>query len=1254
MSQKIVDYTLDKLAPTNPDGSLPATVSGCVVAAGPGGTVLGNYPQALNFQGGGKLTTTLPLGSLNRQKFCLRVIFRADTPVTARQDLLESNALPFSFYLAPGTGGSAFNLVASVRTVSYGVGQASSAFMLNLQVGVWYAADLVYDTDTLAIFVNNVIYSVHAFPDGTLANGTGDQLFAGVALNGSSYAFGGSMALIELHADIPLELESQLDERRGHPQWHLTYKQEAIKSYLAFGEPSGEFYYDFTSTAWIQPFPAGLIMYQDANGLAFEMHGAILQAYQALPNRAELGYLVSDEINAAQGGSRKSLFSGGGIYWSAGTGAIAVTGQMWVDYEAMGESRAIGLPVAAVVLIGGGRQQVFQRGQMFWRSGSSKAFMVIGAILAKFLATGGTATWGFPVSDENDVMAGTTVIGRVSEFQYCTIYWSGASGAAIIYGEIRNKYRNIGGPGGRLGFPTSDESDVPGAAAPARINSFQNGSIVWFGSEAETYVCEAFDIVLGTVDTKESEGWLRGENDIYMYAVIDDNGAVLHNERIPSSGDHGGHNVYPVDKRFDLGPAGIIPNNIYRNIGFTLDVWDADWPDDDDHLGLLNSTLNAANAWGLRGNPLGLLNSGSFDNINNISWAVAPHGDVNAWPPAKKWWGVQNQSTDPITYHQYATAFRDVDSEPEWWDIPDWLKKLFYEVAVKGVAKNGNCFGMSLEAIYSKKDRALLTEPVDRFNTWDPTVANEFNIKHQYQVGASAIWWFVGEFLTGQTHDPVSVFKATRNAFNAGCDPVVCIAQHYDFSGAPHCILPVGWNDSVTPWELQVRDPNFPTTSDGDPPRILYVDPTANTFHYDGGSVYDGGEWSGGRFHYMPFDLVNERPRTPVYEAIMLLLTGVVVILGGDSQTNTLTDENGVDLDAFGADSIARQQAGRPLTNKFVSVKGFNMSPTKKKADPAQPLEEKPTDAQTGAQPAAVEYERECAPERVGPKPSDPPFDGPFRPRPRGVLTSEIHMRTNPRRYSRVAPPNKRGGDDWTRLTLKEYLCQVAPAPVRETFRRYPEFVEQNQGRQMLYLLDSDVLSKVLATSRDRLQELVDQFPAISPNFIHETRTVRGGVFEYALKQGLSQMLVTAEAGNGEQNTVKVKNLGTYNNIITLSGYREKHFNLQVHNKLGVGSDYLRMELDNIPMAAGGNLELNIKPGIGGLELFSAGQAINATVNFEYASRGDTLQSRFMLQEQEGLRVVPSTFITSNQLKVNRIDRIFGDSLSSILLPPMP
>jgi hypothetical protein len=1248
MSTKIIDYTLDTSSPANPDASCPATTVGsCPVVAGPHVTTLGDFPKAVNFGASGELVTTLPVAGLNRSKFAVRLVFRVDAVVTSTQTLAESNALPFSFSMAPGSGSSDFFLVASVTTNSFGTGSASTQYLLDLHVGTWYTADLVYDTDTLAVFVDGVIYSVHAFPEGSLGAGTSDQLFIGRAGSNTSQ-FTGKLAALQLHADIPIELETQLDEFRSHPQWFLTYKEEEIKYTLAFGVAVGEFYFDFASSSWVQPFANGILMYNDSNGQSFAMHGAILTAYWALPIRAAIGYLVSDEMPGARGGSRKSLFSSGGMYWSSQTGAIPVLGQIWVDYESNGESAWIGLPTAAEAAIGGGRRQFFQNAQMYWRNGSARAFMVMGAILAKFLNTGGTAAWGFPVSHESDILNHANIaIGRISEFEGCSIYWSGATGAAIVYGDIRDKYRSVGGPTSELGFPTSDESDAPGAAAPARINSFQHGSIAWFGSPSDTYVCLAFDITLGTVDTVECEGFLMGQNDLYMHATIDRNGFVVYSERLPADGDHGGNNIWELDKTFSIGPDGIIPNDINLTVGFGLDVWDAD-PWDDDHLGNMHATLNAANAWGRRGNATGLQNSGSFDNINNISWAVSRRVNESALTPAKKWWGVRNAGTDPITYEEYATAFRDVDSAPEWWDITDWLAKLFYEAVVKHVAAGGNCFGMSLEAIYSKKHRALLTEPIDQYTTWDPPIVHEFNVKHEYQVGASALWWFVGEFLTGQTHDPVNVFHATRNAFNAGCDPVVCIAQNYDFSGAPHCILPVGWHDEVTPWEIDIRDPNFQTTDDNQAPRKLYVDPVANTFTYDGGNMYSGGAWTGGRFHYMPFDVVNDQPRTPLFEAIMLLLAGTILILGSDSQTASLTDENGVDLNAFGPDAVGRLQAGRTLTNKFVPVKGF-FQPT---SDGLPVGAVGPAGGASTATPGA--YVRDCLPTHPRPKPQVPPGAKEPRPRPHGAIPAELHMRSNPRHYSRISPTKPRAGDDWQRLTLKEYLCQVAPVQVRETMAKQPEFVAQNQGRLMMHLADEGVLEAVLAAAGSRLTPIVDSYPAISPNFIHHTHVVRGGQFLYAVKQGLSQMVVTAPADTGELHVLKVKDLGTHSNAVTLTAYRDKVVSLHVHNKLGVTSDYLRMQVDNIPLAAGGDLLLNIKPGIGGLELVSAGQTIQATVTFDYLRRSDSLSSRFALDGQDGLRILPSTFITDNLLKVSRIANLFGQSLGSTSVLPMP
>ncbi len=1218
---KVVDYTLDSLTPANPDASCPATVTGCTVVAGPGATTLGAYPHALDFGVGGRLSTTLPLESLNARRCCARLVFTAEKPVTARETLVQSDALPFGLSLVPGAGGSDFQLVSEVTTGAYGSGRASTEFFIDLHLGTWYTADLVYDTDTLAVFIDDVIYSVHAFPDGTLAAGTGNQLFAGTSGNGAD-PFGGAMAALQLHDDIPIELEAQLDERRSHPQWYLTYKQEEIKVSLAFGEPSGEFYLDLPSASWIQEFPGGVVMYHDGNGQAHELHGAILQAYWALAGRAQIGFLISDEIGGAQAGSQKSLFSRGGIYWSIKSQAVAVMGQIWVDYEGMGEAGAIGLPVRPAVGIGGGQRQDFQHGQMYLRSGASKAFEVHGAIQAKFLSSGGAVAWGFPVSDEGDVMSNSAAIGRASEFERCTIYWSTGTGAFEVHGDIRAAYQSVGGPGGDLGFPTSDETDIPGASAPARYTTFQHGSIVWFGSTAETYVCLPFDLTLGRVDTVESEGWGRGQNDVYMYATFEDNGHVIHSERIPASGDSDGHNIYDVEKTFDLGPNGIVPNDPSRIITFRLDVWDSDWPDDDDHLGDYQSTLDMANAWGLRGNPTGLINSGAFDDINSITWSVSRRIDEALLTERQKWWGVQNRGTDPLTWDQYASAFSDVDSETEWWDPTDWLAELFYSAVVEGLAKNGNCFGMSLEAIYSKKDRAILRLPLDRFTAWDDAVRNEFNIKHQYQVGAPAVWWFVGQFLSGETHDPVSVFRATRDAYRSGCDPVVCISQNYDFSGAPHCILPVGWDDSVSPWRMLVHDPNFPSLSSGDPgPRTLTVDPGSNTYSYDGGSnQYHGGAWTGGRFHYMPFDLVNEQPRTPIYDAIVLLLTGVIMLVGADSETVTLTDEDGVDLDAFGSDSVARLQAGASLANKFVSVKGFDS------------------------------HRSDCAKERTAPQPTDPHKDR--RPRPYGVLTSEVRMRSEPRVFSRSVPPNKRSGDNWTRITLKEYLCQLAPAHIREQFARHPAFVAANQGRLMFHLTDSAVVKEILGGALAGRPTAV-AFPPVSKNYIHTTHGLRSGRLQYGIKQGLTQLMLSAETVAGETHVIQVKDLGTHTNAITVKGYRDKVFSLHVDNKLGAGRDHLRVSIDGIPLAAGGELDINVKPGIGGIELVAAGQPIHATVSFDYVRSGAALSSRFELEDKDGVRIVPSTFITDNRLKVSRIETLFGDPLASTLIEAM-
>lgn len=65
--------------------------------------------------------------------------------------------------------------------------------------------------------------------------------------------------------------------------------------------------------------------------------------------------------------------------------------------------------------------------------------------------------------------------GRYREFQNVTVYWTSETGAHEVHGAIREEYRRLGGPQGRLGYPTSDEEP----SGVGRVSHFENGAIYW-------------------------------------------------------------------------------------------------------------------------------------------------------------------------------------------------------------------------------------------------------------------------------------------------------------------------------------------------------------------------------------------------------------------------------------------------------------------------------------------------------------------------------------------------------------------------------------------------------------------------------------------------------------------------------------------------------------------------------------------------------------------------------------------------------
>lgn len=1119
MSSLIIDYSFNESNLSNPDGSFASIAANCISTFGPGATVMGVYPNALSMGDTGKVQVGVPAKVLNNTKFCIRILFSINSPVMERQNLAESTALPFAIFVDRGSGNSDFKVVVSVNPTAHGWSGTTTEFFMDLKYNNWYVADLVYDIDTLAVFINGSIASVHAFSKGWIEKTFSSDLFIGIGADGFSHHFNGNIAAFQLHDGIPFDLEAQLDVSRSQPEWFISYKYNQIKTKgLYFGSPTAASYFNDQINSYVQDYNGGVIMFNHNNGVAFEMHGSIYEYYKINSIlQTELGYLVSDEGNAGLPESRKTIFRNGGIYWSPYTGAVHVSGQLYLDYEHNDEAKWIGLPISAATDIIDGKEQVFQWARMYFRNGASRAYEVHGAILDKFLSAGGVNNWGYPVSNEADVMKDGASIGKFNDFENCTIYWSPNTGSFEVHGDILKKYKNVKGPAGDLGFPTSDENSTLSTVTPVRYNTFQNGIVLWYGDEQNTIVCKPFNIFLGTIDSKENEGAGMGQNDLQLRATILENGQQLFTKRFPESGHQEGNNIMVINQTLDVL---ISPIDVSRTIKFKVEVYDAD-PGTDDHLGTLDYDLSVLNAWGMRDKngvfANGQNDTGPFQNINNISWAVQPVVNIKDLSEEEKWWGMDNDPTETISYTQYATAFRDVDSEPEWWDIPDWLKEAFYQLVIKGIGKGGNCFGMSLEAINSRKGRSLFSMPLSRFETWEHAV-NEFNIHQQYQVGASAICWFVEQVLSGNTHAPVDVFNETKKRFDRGDHPVLNLAQNYTFSGARHAILPVGWDTSMKPWKIKVCDPNFPK-SVGE----LLVDPDENTFSYDGGrNKYHGGRWLGGRMHYMPYTVLNSRPRIPAWDAILLILRGVFFILGEAAETVSLTDDMGTDLDAFSQDAITRLQQGQSLNDKFVPFKGFDNESNQ-------------------------------------------------------VISSSIYMRYN-----------------------------VGLATGQESsFRK---------------------------------------------NFNHTFRGLTDGELKYILKDGLSQFMITSSINTAEVNRIGIHDVDTSSTLLDVTTEMSKMMKLEIENKLGVGKDKVKITIDAIPIANQNELKVSMNPGLGSLDIVTTNAAAVSNITISTFIDGTEIHRNYDLNIEGGLRLYPSTVISSGELEVNTIDNVYSEATSSFLL----
>jgi len=238
-----------------------------------------------------------------------------------------------------------------------------------------------------------------------------------------------------------------------------------------------------------QNFPGGKIFFTPATG-AHAMTGAILDKYMSLggPADGDLGFPTIDEGAGKAPDSRNTTFSAPDnpvIFWTPDTGARVVRGPINAAWDKLGGSAGqLGVPSDDETYRGNVVTQKFTDGEVSYDR-KSKTFTTVppelagqltdlqipddptSAINAARRAAGGPlgplgAAQGEPYKIGAD--------GLGQNFAHGKIFYSPATGANVVTGQVLAKYESVGGPQGDLGLPTS--SEVDGGQPNSRMTTF--------------------------------------------------------------------------------------------------------------------------------------------------------------------------------------------------------------------------------------------------------------------------------------------------------------------------------------------------------------------------------------------------------------------------------------------------------------------------------------------------------------------------------------------------------------------------------------------------------------------------------------------------------------------------------------------------------------------------------------------------------------------------------------------------------------
>ncbi len=116
----------------------------------------------------------------------------------------------------------------------------------------------------------------------------------------------------------------------------------------------------------------------------------------------------------------------------------------------------------------------YERGAVYWSDGTG-AHEVHGEIAARWLALGGESSFlGLPTTDEQPLIG---VDGGYAHFEGGSVYWTARHGAAVVHGMVRDIWSLLGWERSALGLPVADVGFDPDRHEFS--GCFEHGTITW-------------------------------------------------------------------------------------------------------------------------------------------------------------------------------------------------------------------------------------------------------------------------------------------------------------------------------------------------------------------------------------------------------------------------------------------------------------------------------------------------------------------------------------------------------------------------------------------------------------------------------------------------------------------------------------------------------------------------------------------------------------------------------------------------------